>query len=202
MLKLGVYTGALEDLPQEIGNNYERLSVLIVTGTKLRSLPDSVGDLKNLFYLRVFNNQLRSLPDSVGDLKNLFLLYASNNTITRLPESIGNVNSLIQVDVRHNNLASLPSSIRQWDKLEYLYLAGNPLCLNFDTPNNLRDAKGLCEQQCSVDCPSVKLGKYGCDDNDLTYSLTKDYNPNAKPKPNSGCNTANCEYDKGDCPRD
>ena len=42
LLKLGVYTGALQGLPQEIGDNHERLSVLMVTGTKLRSLPDSV----------------------------------------------------------------------------------------------------------------------------------------------------------------
>ena len=81
-------------------------------------------------------------------------------------------------------------------------MAGNPLCLNLDIPSNLRDAVGLCKQQCSVDCPSVWLGKYGCDDNDYNYQFAKDYNPNAKPKPNSGCNTADCEYDKGDCPRD
>ena len=245
LLKLGVYNGALQELPQEIGDNHERLGVLIVTGTKLgslpdsvgnlknlltlsvfnnqlRSLPDSVGNLKNLLYLWVFNNQLRSLPDSVGHLKNLIdlwvfnnqlrslpdsvghlknllVLYAWNNTITRLPESLGNVKSLIDVDVRHNNLASLPASIRQWDNLEYLYLAGNPLCLNLDIPSNLRDAKGLCEQQCSVDCPSVWLGDGICRDNDYNYQFAKNYDPNAKPKLNSGCNTADCEYDKGDC---
>ena len=179
LVKLGVYTGQLEELPQPLGDNHKRMIVLMVIGNKLQSLPDSVGNLQNLEHF-----------------------YAWNNTITRLPESIGNVKSLIYVDVRHNNLASLPSSIRQWDNLEYLYLAGNPLCLNFDTPNNLRDAKGLCEQQCSVDCPSVRLGDGGCDDNDYNYLYTKDYDPNAKPKPNSGCNIVDCEYDKGDCPRD
>merc|ERR1711991_1165717 len=42
LLKLGVYTGALQELPQEIGDNHERLGVLAVMGNKLRSLPDSV----------------------------------------------------------------------------------------------------------------------------------------------------------------
>ena len=80
-------------------------------------------------------------------------------------------------------------------------LAGNPMCANLDIPNNLKGAKGLCEQQCSVDCPADWLGRYGCDDNDYTYLWTKNINPNVKPKPNSGCNTAACEYDKGDCPQ-
>ena len=38
--------------------------------------------------------------------------------------------------------------------------------------------------------------------NDYNYQGTKDYDPNAKPKPNSGCNTADCEYDYGDCQSD
>ena len=109
--------------------------------------------------------------------------------------------SLIEVDVRHNNLASFPSSVSQWSKVEYLYLAGNPLCANLDIPSNLKGAKGMCEQQCAVDCPAHWLGRYGCDDNDYTYAVVQANNFPIKPKPNSGCNTAACEYDKGECPQ-
>ena len=124
-----------------------------------------------------------------------------NNTLTTLPETVGNIKSLTRVDIRHNNLADLPSSVSQWDNLEYLYLAGNPMCANLDIPSNLKGAEGLCKQQCSVDCPSAWLNDGACDDNDQTYYYTIDLNPSVKPKPNSGCNMERCEYDKGDCPR-
>ena len=99
-------------------------------------------------------------------------------------------------------MTDLPSSVSQWSNVEYLYLAGNPLCANLNIPSNLEGAKGLCEQQCSVGCPSVWLGNGVCSDNDYIYHYTKDVDPNVKPKPNSGCNTKRCEYDKGDCPRE
>jgi len=224
LVKLGVYTGQLEELPQPLGDNHKRMVVLMVIGNKLQALPDSVGNLQNLLdlhiiknrlqslpdsfgnlqslrHLNVFNNQLQSVPDSLGDLQSLLGIYAWNNTLTSLPKTIGNIKSLIWVDVRHNSLMDLPLSVSQWSNIQYLYLASNPLCPNLDIPSNLKGAKGLCGQQCSADCPAHWLGRYGCQDNDYTYKFTKDINPNVKPKPNSGCNTAACEYDKGECPR-
>ena len=55
LVKLGVYTGELKQLPQLIGDNHKRLLVLMVIGNKLESLPESVGNLKNLLQLYVFN---------------------------------------------------------------------------------------------------------------------------------------------------
>ena len=51
LVKLGVYTGQLEKLPQPLGENHKRMIVLEVFGNKLESLPDSVGKLKNLIML-------------------------------------------------------------------------------------------------------------------------------------------------------
>ncbi len=226
LVKLGVYTGQLEELPQPLGDNHKRMIFLIVIGNKLESLPgsvgklqnllilhvfnnrleslpDSVGKLHNLLGLLVFNNRLESLPDSVGELQNLRYFFAWNNTLTTLHKTVGNIESLISVDVRHNGLTDLPSSVSKWSKVEYLALAGNPLCADLEIPNNLKGAKGLCNQQCSVDCPSDWLGRYGCDDNDFTYMFVQrnDVPINVKPKSNSGCNTDACEYDKGECPR-
>ena len=110
---------------------------------------------------------------------------------------------LIWVDFRRNGLTDLPSSVSKWSNVEYLYLAGNPLCADVNIPSNLKVAKGLCKQQCSADCPADWLGRFGCNDNNYTYALVQSTNApmNAKPKPNSGCNTPACEYDKGNCPR-
>ena len=102
------------------------------------------------------------------------------------------------VDVRHNQLAAVPSFSS--DNLEYLGLEGNPLCENGNLPN-MNGVEGMCTKQCGFDCPSVLLGKYGCDDNDYTYRNVKFNNLplSIQPKADSGCNTAACEYDKGDC---
>jgi len=273
LVKLGVYTGQLEDLPEQIGDNHKKLLVLRVIDNQLKSLPESVGKLQNLLDLRVFGNQLKSLPNSVGNLQNLFALYvfrnqlkslpdsvgklqnlldlrvfnnqlkslpgsvgnlhrlmrlyvfnnqlkslpdsvgnlqklitfyAWNNTLAALPKTIGNMKSLIAVDVRHNSLRNLPSSASQWSNIEYLYLTGNPMCANLNIPSNLEGAIGLCEQQCSADCPGIFLGNGKCNDLHFIYAtVAANRFPIylKKPKPNSGCNTAACEYDKGDCPR-
>jgi Leucine-rich repeat (LRR) protein len=194
--RLNVARNKLTSLPDSVGK-LKNLYALFVSNNRLISLPDSVGKLLNLIHFEASKNRLTFLPDSVGNLKNLIWLYAWNNTLTSLPKTVGNMKSLIDVDVRHNGLTDLPSSVSQWNNIEYLYLAGNPLCANLNIPSNLKGAKGLCEQQCSADCPSVWLGDGFCGDNDYTYH----YNPNVKPKPNSGCNTAACEYDRGDCPQ-
>merc|ERR1712138_348722 len=109
--------------------------------------------------------------------EDLLYLYAWNNTLTSLPETVGGLRSLVNVDLRHNRLSHLPSSVSEWTNIEYVYVAGNPLCANLDIPSNLKNAKGLCEQQRSVDCHAHQLGDGFCDDNDY---------PNIKPKPNSG----------------
>jgi Leucine-rich repeat (LRR) protein len=199
LLNLQVFNNQLKSLPDSVAN-LQNLIDLVVSNNQLKSLPDSVGNLQNLRNLKVFNNQLESLPDSVGQLQNLFYLHAWNNTLTSLPKTIGNIKSLSEVDVRHNGLTNLPSSVSQWSWVEYLYLAGNPLCADLNIPSNLKGAKGLCEQQCSADCPASWLDDGVCGDNDFTYYHTKNVNPNAKPKPNSGCNTKSCNYDDGDCP--
>ena len=51
LVKMGIYTGRLEELPQSLGSNHERIRVLIVIGNRLKSLPDSIGNLKNLLNL-------------------------------------------------------------------------------------------------------------------------------------------------------
>ena len=119
-------------------------------------------------------------------------------TFTSLPKSLGRVDSLEHVDVRHNQLAAVPSFSS--DSLRYLGLTGNPVCDNGKIPNMI-GVEGMCAKQCGFDCPSVWLEVDGCDDNDYTYFIVNRENlpMNIQPKPNSGCNTAACEYDKGQC---
>ena len=83
------------------------------------------------------------------------------------------MNSLAAIDFRHNDLTVLPSSVSQWNNIYSLYLEGNPLCKKLSIPTNLNGAKGMCEQQCSVDCNGDLLGNSMCDDNDYNYKKEK-----------------------------
>ena len=141
------------------------------------------------------------MPDGIGNWKNLHEFYGWNNSLTALPSGVKNLKFITAFDARYNQFTELPSSTNQWTGIEYLGLYGNPLCANFDIPSNLKGAKGLCEKQCAMDCPNFWLGDASCDDNEYTYNIIKavQFPMDNTAKPNSGCNTATCEYDKGAC---
>ena len=94
LVRLDIYGGQLEELPQSIGTNYKRLVDLRVMGNRLTLLPDSIGNLQNLLRLYANNNHLISLPDSVGNLQNLIRFHVYNNQLTSLPDNVGNLHNL------------------------------------------------------------------------------------------------------------
>jgi Leucine-rich repeat (LRR) protein len=100
----------LSSLSDSIGNliNLQRLNLYY---NELETLPDSIGNLINLQYLSLSNNKFSSLPDSIGNLINLQELYLSKNKLESLPDSISNLINLKKLDLSNNKLVSLPTSI-------------------------------------------------------------------------------------------
>jgi len=66
----------------------------------MESLPECVGDLRDLRELHLRNNRLRSLPDSIGRLKELRQIDLRGNPIVRLPEALLGLPRLDKVDLR------------------------------------------------------------------------------------------------------
>jgi hypothetical protein len=214
LITLAVQYNNLTALPQSIGKLLF-MSWLYVDYNRLTSLPDSVGNLPYLYEIYGNNNKLTSLPESIGTLKHLIRLDVSNNRLSALPMGLKNLQtlyawnntlqqlpdgmvSLSQIDVRYNQLKTLP--IGGWGNVEYLSVHGNPLCPSYTFPVGVKG--GFCETQCSIDCPSVRLGDGFCDDIDYTYAwYTKKLHVSAEPLFNSGCNTKACAFDQGDCLR-
>nr|CAG4635370.1 EOG090X03R5 [Artemia franciscana] len=103
------------DLPISQG-----MFTLYLTGQSLKEIPNCVGNLENLEFLRFSFNQLTNLPESIGNLQNLKWLYLYNNELTIFPESISNITSLERIFFQNNELTNLPESIDKLQDLVYL----------------------------------------------------------------------------------
>ncbi len=92
---------------------------------QLRSLPDEIGDLKNLVILNLNYSGVTTLPPSIGQLQKLQELYLkSTKQLIDLPEEFGNLGALTKFYLGCSAILSLPSSIGQLKNLEQLYLNG------------------------------------------------------------------------------
>jgi len=105
----------------------DKLEYLYISGTPLESLPESIGQLKNLWYLKITEGALKSLPMSIGKLEKLRELYLSNNQIELLPLEIGELKNLQKLLLDRNLLAYLPSEICNLSLLERLNINENKL---------------------------------------------------------------------------
>ncbi|KAL5542058.1 hypothetical protein UlMin_009768 [Ulmus minor] len=97
------------------------LRVLSLSWSKMDSLPDSVGKLKQLRYLNLSSTSVTKLPDSVGALYNLqTLLLSSCSNLTRLPSSLKSLINLHHLDTRGSPLQEMPPKMCNLKKLHTL----------------------------------------------------------------------------------
>ena len=155
-------------LPDSIGD-LPNLYILDLSHNKLEILPDSISDLDNLDVLFIHNNKLTTLPDSIGNFRVLTVLDLSHNKLVKLPDTIGNIQSLDELNLKNNKLTTLPDSISKLSKLKKLTLTNNPIqklhksLLKF-LP---KDSKGI---------PYIKLENYEISDTQLKSIIAKTIN--------------------------
>ncbi|KAK6775005.1 hypothetical protein RDI58_026006 [Solanum bulbocastanum] len=79
-------------------------------------LPEDIGSLSSLEYLKLSGNNFEHLPQSISKL--------DCKRLTQLLEDIGSLSSLKELNLGGNNFEHLPQSISKLSALEYLVLAG------------------------------------------------------------------------------
>ena len=94
---------------------------------KLKIIPPSVFEHRQLQILLLNSNQLDSLPAEIGQLDKLTELNLSTNQLTTLPAEIVQLDKLTELNLRSNQLDSLPAEIEKLDKLTELGLSFNKL---------------------------------------------------------------------------
>lgn len=144
MLEVLDCTGCgLTEIPVEIGN-ITHLKKLKVGKNDIKTLPDSVGDLKSLEHLDISRNtHLSKLPKEIGGLQELKVFKAHHAKLQTIPKEIGNCYALQELYVDHNQLKALPKEIAQLSLLEVLYVDHNKLTTLPDTLKELNAIKSI-----------------------------------------------------------
>lgn len=144
-IELGLWDGTGE-FPPWIRNAVS-LQRLYIWGTNLTAIPDWIDDLQSIIELSInYNNgNLKTLPNSLGNLKNLAKLHIRNSGIKKLPDSISNLASLRELSLESNkNLISLPDSLANLGNIEKFYLSNSTIESLPDWIGNLKSLSQLC----------------------------------------------------------
>ncbi|KAL0961613.1 hypothetical protein UPYG_G00354200 [Umbra pygmaea] len=106
---LNLYQNCLRTLPESLVN-LQALTYLNISRNQLLTLPSTVCSLP-LKVLIACNNKLVSLPEEIGQLRQLTELDVSCNEIQILPPQVGRLDSLRDLNIRRNHLAHLPPEL-------------------------------------------------------------------------------------------
>ncbi|KAK3570627.1 hypothetical protein QTP86_023812 [Hemibagrus guttatus] len=102
------------------------LKVLIACNNKLVSLPEELGQLRQLTELDVSCNEIQTLPAQVGQLEALRDLNIRRNHLVRLPPELAEL-PLVRLDFSCNKVTSIPVCYRNLRHLQSIVLDNNPL---------------------------------------------------------------------------
>jgi len=108
-------------------------------GNRLRELPSSLFELKNLQYLHLSRNQLTRIPKDLQRLSRLRKLDLRDNDLTELCEVLCRFRNLRRLDVSKNRIDRISSQISRLVSLVDLNLDNN--CL-IDLPAELSRTRG------------------------------------------------------------
>ncbi|KAL3739441.1 hypothetical protein ACJRO7_020804 [Eucalyptus globulus] len=99
------------------------MSKLGMRGMHLQELHHSIGQMTRLEYLSLdYCSFLKTLPNSIGDLKMLRWISLIGTSIKKLPRTMGKLVSLLELDLSMTKIKKLPTSIRNLKRLEILSL--------------------------------------------------------------------------------
>ena len=108
-------------------NRVDRLVFTAATMPEAWTLPDEIGDLSELTWLKVNGNKLTgAIPETLYDLSKLTTLTLQNNNLTgSFSEKLGQLTELtdLYIDRNTNLTGSLPASIGQLKKLKNINIA-------------------------------------------------------------------------------
>ena len=112
------------------------------------SLPRSISKLENLRVLRLYGaieptqqRKIKSLPDTIADLRKLEVLDLGRNGLNAVPPQIAALSNLKTLRLEYNNLRAVPAFVGNFKNLKELSLDANQKIANL--PPSMAKLKGL-----------------------------------------------------------
>ncbi|XP_056161850.1 disease resistance protein RUN1-like [Syzygium oleosum] len=127
----------LRTLPDSIGD-LKMLRTMSLSETPIKKLPNPIGGLESLLELYLSGTKIRKLPATIGNLKKLRKMSICEAPIKKLPNQIGGLESLLELDLSRTCITELPASIGNLKLLEIL-------CLDFSAIRELPKATWMLE---------------------------------------------------------
>lgn len=97
LLYINLSYNSITEIPDELGNL--PLESLSLGSNQIKSIPESISNLKNLWSLSFDNNDLASFPKEVLELKKLVNLHLHGNNIKEIPIELADIESLVSLIV-------------------------------------------------------------------------------------------------------
>lgn len=123
--KLSIGGNNIEKLPENIG--ILQCTNLNLGKNKLRSLPASFADLKQLKHLILYENEFEKVPEEIETLDSLEHLDFYKNKITKIPDFIGNFKNLKYLYFSYNEIETIPDTLSSLKNLKYFYIHHNKI---------------------------------------------------------------------------
>jgi len=90
-------------------------------------------------WLILTNNKIQTLPDSLGNCKNLQKVALAGNQLTELPETMKKCINLELLRISANKLQSLPLWLLELPRLTWLAFSGNPCTFEPESSDSLEE---------------------------------------------------------------
>ena len=127
---------------------------------QIGSLPDQIGQLKNIKELWLENQQLEELPPAIFELEDLEVLRLEENDLSALPADLGKVRKLRVLDLNSNfGLESLPDP-EFLQNLEELNLENTRIKEVPESFFELKNLKEIVLENCELEKDTAMVRKF------------------------------------------
>ncbi|XP_078148752.1 putative disease resistance protein RGA3 [Carex rostrata] len=108
----------LDDLCKTVS----KLRILNIGGSNISCLPDSLFGLVHLRYLDVWQTKLRTIPNAIGNLKKLVWLDCRECVeLSHIPKSISSLPELRYFSLTNTKVEAIPTGLNNLENLRHLY---------------------------------------------------------------------------------
>ncbi len=121
---LNVSGGGMSKLRNELADCSELVSI-VANASKIKTLPENIGNLINLKHLNLSYNKIENIPASIGNLTELEHLGIGSNEITQLPKEISNLKKLNFLGLPFNRFKEFPKEVLELDAVHNLWVHNN-----------------------------------------------------------------------------